>query len=110
MYLISSGPATSALDRNVSSGPCIPGFSSRVGNTVDPGKDGSDVDASSGSGEGIDVKMPSSGDGGVVGKRELSNIGEDDGRRVVSERYDGKVGPGDVGDNCGDITGADVSA
>jgi hypothetical protein len=54
--------------------------------------------------------MPSSGDGGVVGKRELSNIGEDDGRRVVSERYDGKVGPGDVGDNCGDITGADVSA
>ncbi len=97
MYLISSEPATSALDRNVSSGPCISGFSSRVGNIVDPGKDGSDVDATSASCEGIDVKMSSSSDGGVVDKIEMSSIGEGVGRRVVSERKDGKVGPGDGG-------------
>ena len=115
MYLISSGPDTSAFDKNVSSGSCMPGFSSSDDNTFDPGVDGVDcidgvVDVeSSCADDGIAVEISGSSGGGIVGRRDSSEIGEGVGRRV-STRNDGNDGPEDGGvitgeDFMGDIDG-----
>jgi hypothetical protein len=93
----------------------LPGFSSSEDNTFDPGVDGDDCEddgvdvETSCADDGIDDEISGSSDGGIVGRRDSSEIGEGVGKGV-STRKDGKVGRGDGGvitgeGDMGDIDG-----